>query len=75
MAPKTGWGRTSRECVHCRKPGPRVVVAGGYAHRRCITAAAAEPAMTERPDWANLPASTPPAVMRAAMRAERQRAT
>lgn len=30
------WGHISRRCVYCGKVGPRVVVAQGYAHRRCI---------------------------------------
>lgn len=30
------WGHVSRHCVYCGKVGPRVVVAAGFAHRRCI---------------------------------------
>lgn len=30
------WGHVSRRCVYCGKVGPRVVVARGFAHRRCI---------------------------------------
>lgn len=31
-----GWGHKSRHCLYCGKVGPRVLVGGGYAHRRCI---------------------------------------
>lgn len=30
------WGHVSRRCVHCGKVGPRTIVAGGWAHKRCI---------------------------------------
>lgn len=30
------WGHQSRKCLYCGKVGPRTVVAGGYAHKRCI---------------------------------------
>lgn len=30
------WQHKSRHCIHCGKVGPRVQVAGGWAHRRCI---------------------------------------
>ena len=33
---RLAWGHKSRHCVYCGKVGPRVVVVGGYAHRRCI---------------------------------------
>lgn len=36
MAPRYPWGDKSRRCIHCGQVGPRVVVLGGYAHRRCI---------------------------------------
>lgn len=30
------WGHKSRHCVFCGKVGPRTIVAGGYAHKRCL---------------------------------------
>ena len=36
MSKKLPWGHKSRHCAYCGKVGPRVVVLGGYAHRRCI---------------------------------------
>lgn len=36
MAPRYPWGHKSSRCIHCGQVGPRVVVLGGYAHRRCI---------------------------------------
>jgi len=30
------WGHVSRHCIYCGRVGPRVIVVGGYAHRRCI---------------------------------------
>lgn len=36
MTPRAPWGHVSRCCIYCRKVGPRVVVVGGFAHRRCI---------------------------------------
>lgn len=30
------WKNYSRKCVYCGKPGPRTVVIGGYAHKRCL---------------------------------------
>lgn len=30
------WGHLSRRCVYCGKVGPRTMVAGGWAHKRCI---------------------------------------
>ena len=30
------WGHRSRQCVYCWKVGPRTVVPGGWAHKRCI---------------------------------------
>lgn len=32
----SNWGHKSRRCVYCGDVGPRVIAAGGYAHRRCI---------------------------------------
>lgn len=31
------WGHASRHCVHCGKVGPRIIVIGGYSHKRCLT--------------------------------------
>ncbi len=39
---RLAWGHQSRHCVYCGKVGPRVVVVGGYAHRRCIPQQAAK---------------------------------
>lgn len=36
MPPRDPWGHKLRRCIHCGQIGPRVVVLGGYAHRRCI---------------------------------------
>lgn len=33
------WGHVSRHCVYCGKVGPRTMVAGGYAHKRCLPTA------------------------------------
>ncbi len=33
---RRAWGHVSRHCVYCDSVGPRVPVAGGFAHRRCI---------------------------------------
>lgn len=33
---KAPWGHVSRHCVYCGKVGPRTMVAGGYAHKRCL---------------------------------------
>lgn len=33
---RPAWGHVARRCVHCGKVGPRVIVAGGWAHRYCI---------------------------------------
>jgi hypothetical protein len=33
---KPAWGHVSRHCVYCGKVGPRSIVAGGWAHKRCI---------------------------------------
>lgn len=33
------WGHVSRHCVYCGQVGPRTVVLGGYAHKRCLPAA------------------------------------
>lgn len=30
------WGHVSRRCVYCGKVGPRTMVAGGWAHKRCL---------------------------------------
>lgn len=30
------WGHKSRHCIYCGKVGPRTIVAGGWAHKRCI---------------------------------------
>jgi hypothetical protein len=30
------WGHVARHCVYCGEVGPRVQVAGGFAHRRCV---------------------------------------
>lgn len=30
------WGHKSRCCFYCGKVGPRVVIAQGWAHRRCM---------------------------------------
>lgn len=43
---RPGWGHTPRRCVYCRLVGPRVVVLGGFAHRRCIP----RPVKGRRPD-------------------------
>jgi hypothetical protein len=34
--PRPPWGHVSRHCVYCGRVGPRCIVAGGYAHERCL---------------------------------------
>lgn len=36
MSKRAPWGHVSRHCIYCGRVGPRVIVFGGYAHRRCI---------------------------------------
>lgn len=36
MTKRAPWGHVARKCVYCGKVGPRVIVLGGYAHRRCV---------------------------------------
>lgn len=35
-APRPPWGHVSRHCVYCGKVGPRTMVPGGWAHKRCL---------------------------------------
>jgi hypothetical protein len=37
------WGHQSRKCCYCGKVGPRTIVAGGWAHKRCIPKEAPSP--------------------------------
>lgn len=30
------WGHESRHCIYCGRVGPRMLVAGGYAHKYCL---------------------------------------
>lgn len=30
------WGHKSRRCVFCGRVGPRTLVVGGWAHKRCL---------------------------------------
>lgn len=46
------WGHASRHCVYCGKVGPRVLVAGGWAHRRCVPKPASQ---TRRPKEFDVP--------------------
>jgi len=36
MKRRAPWGHVSRRCIYCGKVGPRTIVAGGYAHKRCL---------------------------------------
>lgn len=41
------WGHKSRHCVYCGKVGPRTLVLGGYAHKKCLPAK--QPLKVKRP--------------------------
>jgi hypothetical protein len=36
MAKRLPWGHKSRHCIYCGKAGPRTMVVGGWAHKRCL---------------------------------------
>lgn len=33
---RPAWGHVASYCVYCGQKGPRVIVLGGKAHRRCV---------------------------------------
>lgn len=36
---RRAWGHVSRKCCHCFKSGPRIMVPGGWSHKRCLSEA------------------------------------